>query len=53
MEVFGLPPERVIGTGTLIDSARFRAYLSQHMQIHPDDIRAFVVGEHGDNNFQR
>lgn len=47
----GLPPERVIGTGTLIDSARFRAYLSQHMRIHPDDIRAYVLGEHGDTQF--
>ncbi len=47
----GLPAERVIGTGTLIDSARFRAYLSQHMHIHPDDIRAYVLGEHGDTQF--
>lgn len=47
----GLPPERVIGTGTLIDSARFRSYLSQHMHIHPDDIRAYVLGEHGDTQF--
>lgn len=47
----GLPSERVIGTGTLIDSARFRAYLSQHMHIHPDDIRAYVLGEHGDTQF--
>lgn len=47
----GLPPERVIGTGTLIDSARFRSYLSQHLQIHPDDIRAYVLGEHGATQF--
>ncbi len=47
----GLPPERVIGTGTQIDSARFRAYLSEHMGIHPDDIRAYVLGEHGDTQF--
>ncbi len=46
-----LPPERVIGTGTLIDSARFRSYLSQHLQIHPDDIRAYVLGEHGATQF--
>lgn len=49
--VSGLAPQRVIGTGTLIDSARFRSYLSQHMQIHPDDIRAYVLGEHGDTQF--
>ncbi len=47
----GLPPGRVMGTGTLIDSARFRSYLSEHMRIHPDDIRAYVLGEHGDTQF--
>lgn len=40
LQLCDLPPERVIGTGTLIDSARFRSYLSDHLQIHPDDIRA-------------
>lgn len=47
----GVPAERVIGTGTLIDSARFRAYLSEHLSIHPDDIRAYILGEHGDTQF--
>lgn len=47
----GLPSRQVIGTGTLIDSARFRSYLSQHLQIHPDDIRAYILGEHGDGQF--
>lgn len=47
----GFPAERVIGTGTLIDSARFRAYLSDHLSIHPDDIRAYILGEHGDTQF--
>lgn len=46
-----LPSHRVIGTGTLIDSARFRSYLSESIQIHPDDIRAYVLGEHGDTQF--
>ncbi|MFO1063145.1 MAG: lactate dehydrogenase [Pirellulales bacterium] len=50
-QVSGLPAERVIGSGTLIDSARFRSYLSQHLHIHPDDIRAYVLGEHGDTQF--
>ncbi|MCC6507694.1 MAG: NAD(P)-binding domain-containing protein [Pirellulaceae bacterium] len=47
----GLPSGRIIGSGTLIDSARFRAYLSEHMHVHPDDIRAYVLGEHGDTQF--
>ncbi len=44
-------PSRVFGTGTLIDSARFRAALSRRMGIHPDDLRAYVLGEHGDSQF--
>lgn len=51
LQLCDLPPERVIGTGTLIDSARFRSYLSDHLQIHPDDIRAYVLGEHGATQF--
>lgn len=47
----GLPSNRVLGTGTLIDSARFRTYLSRQLQIHPDDIRAYVLGEHGETQF--
>lgn len=50
-QLSGLPSHRVIGTGTLIDSARFRSYLSEHLRIHPDDIRAYVMGEHGDTQF--
>ncbi len=48
----GLPSNRVLGTGTLIDSARFRTYLSRQLQIHPDDIRAYVLGDTGKLNFQ-
>lgn len=47
----GFEPGRVIGSGTLIDSARFRTYLSKHLQIHPDDIRAYILGEHGETQF--
>jgi len=44
-------PKRVFGTGTLIDSARFRTMLSARMGIHPDDLRAYILGEHGDAQF--
>ncbi len=47
----GFGPRRVFGTGTLIDSARFRTMLSAKMGIHPDDLRAYVLGEHGDSQF--
>ncbi len=51
MHVTGLPASRVIGSGTIIDSARMRAALSHHFRIHPDDLRVYVMGEHGKNQF--
>jgi L-lactate dehydrogenase len=47
----GFPPHRVVGVGTLVDSARFRTLLAQDLHIHPDDLRAYVLGEHGPNQF--
>ena len=47
----GFPPERVMGTGTLVDSARFRELVSAQIGIHPSDIRAYALGEHGDSQF--
>jgi L-lactate dehydrogenase len=47
----GFPPNRVVGVGTLVDSARFRTLLSQEVHIHPDDLRAYILGEHGPNQF--
>lgn len=47
----GFPPERVMGTGTLVDSARFRQSVSEQVGIHPADIRAYAMGEHGDSQF--
>ena len=45
----GFAANRVMGVGTLVDSARFRALLSQEEHIHPDDLRAYILGEHGSN----
>lgn len=45
------PWQRVIGTGTLIDSARFRDLLSAQLGIHSSDINAYILGEHGDSQF--
>ncbi|MEZ6132804.1 MAG: lactate/malate dehydrogenase family protein [Planctomycetaceae bacterium] len=47
LQVTGLPADRVCGIGTLVDSARFRALMSAELKIHPDDIRAYILGEHG------
>jgi L-lactate dehydrogenase len=44
----GLPPQRVIGSGTILDTARFRYLLSQHFGVDARSVHAFVIGEHGD-----
>ncbi len=45
----GLPASRVIGSGTILDTARFRVLLGQHLDIDPRSIHAYVLGEHGDS----
>ena len=45
----GLPPERVIGSGTVLDSARLRYRISQRLHVHPKAIHAYQGGEHGDS----
>ncbi len=45
----GVPPERVIGSGTILDSARFRTLLAGHLGISPAYVDARVLGEHGDS----
>ncbi|HWK64926.1 MAG TPA: L-lactate dehydrogenase [Rhizobiaceae bacterium] len=47
--ISGLPPRRVIGSGTILDSARFRTLLGEHLRVSPRSIHAYVVGEHGDS----
>jgi L-lactate dehydrogenase len=46
----GLPPERVIGTGTLLDTARLRERLAVRLNVAPQSVHAQVVGEHGDSS---
>lgn len=50
-QLSGFPASRVVGVGTLVDSARFRALLSAQEQIHPHDLRAYILGEHGPDQF--
>ena len=47
--ISGLPPERVIGSGTILDTARLRSLLGDHLGIAPTSIHAYVLGEHGDS----
>lgn len=44
-----LPPSRVMGSGTILDTARFRYLLSQRFSVDPRSVHAFVIGEHGDS----
>ncbi len=48
LRLTGLPPSRVIGSGTVLDSSRFRYLISEHCQVEARNIHAYVVGEHGD-----
>jgi L-lactate dehydrogenase len=44
----GLPTERVIGSGTVLDSARLRQRLASYLNVNPKSVHAYQVGEHGD-----
>jgi L-lactate dehydrogenase len=45
----GVPAERVLGSGTTLDTARFRSLLGAHCGVDPHHIHGYVVGEHGDS----
>jgi L-lactate dehydrogenase len=46
---FGVPHTRVIGSGTTLDTARFRALLGRHFDVDPQHVHAYAIGEHGDS----
>jgi L-lactate dehydrogenase len=48
-KISGLPKERVLGSGTILDTARFRFMLSQHFGVDPRSVHAYIIGEHGDS----
>ena len=45
----GLPRSKVIGTGTLLDTTRFRSLLGEHLNVSPDQVQVYMLGEHGDS----
>jgi L-lactate dehydrogenase len=47
----GLPQERVIGSGTILDTARLRARISEYYNVNQKNVHAYVFGEHGDSSF--
>jgi L-lactate dehydrogenase len=48
-EASGLPPERVLGTGTMLDTARLRQVVGRELEVDPRSVHGQVVGEHGDS----
>lgn len=50
-KISGLPENQVIGSGTILDTARLRCGLSEHFQVAQKNIHAYVFGEHGDTSF--
>ena len=49
VQLSDLPPEHVIGSGTVLDTARFRYELSAHCGLDPRNVHAYILGEHGDS----
>ena len=47
----GLPQERVIGSGTILDTARLRARISEYYNVNQKNVHAYIFGEHGDSSF--
>jgi len=45
----GFPPGQVIGSGTILDTARFRFLLGEHLGVDPRNVHAYIIGEHGDS----
>ena len=50
-KISGLPENQILGSGTMLDSARLRCGLSEHLNIAQKNIHAYVFGEHGDTSF--
>lgn len=48
-QMTGLPSNQIIGSGTILDTARFRFLLGQHFRIDTHSIHAYIIGEHGDS----
>ena len=49
VKLSGYPENRVFGSGTVLDSARLKYLLGEHLQVDPRSVHAFIIGEHGDS----
>jgi L-lactate dehydrogenase len=50
-QIANLPKGRIFGTGTTLDTSRFRFHLGEFLKISPKSIHAYILGEHGDSSF--
>ena len=50
-KVSGLPKNRVIGSGTVLDTARLRYMIAEYMNVSSKNVHAYIMGEHGDSSF--
>ena len=50
-KVTDIPENRIIGTGTLLDTARLRSRVAEYLNVSQQNVHAFVLGEHGDSSF--
>lgn len=50
-KVSKMPPSKVIGSGTMLDTARLRYLVGQKLKIDPNNVHTYVMGEHGDSSF--
>lgn len=50
-KVSGFPKNKIIGTGTILDTARLRYILAEHFEVSAKNVHAYVIGEHGDSSF--
>ena len=50
-EISGFPNSKVIGSGTMLDTARLRYLIGDELDVNPKNVHAYVIGEHGDSEF--
>ena len=50
-KISGIPEERIIGSGTILDTARLRARIAEYYNVNQKNVHAYVLGEHGDSSF--
>jgi len=49
LRLSGFPANRVVGSGTILDTSRLRYVLGEHLRVDPRNVHAYVIGEHGDS----